>query len=415
MKCLIGASFVNPANTIFATTMRERYYASLDGGSLDRDGELFSDMLTTTSSATVGMSMVEIAVTLDADWTLPAFLGNTKTNGNGDALTPTIELLCVDLRYPSAGMAAASDITMLASVGSVHLLSTTVGTFSGVSLKPKDGVGNPSFSFLPESTEPLYVGEWSLTIADYGLDVDADTYIDIMIPDSHAYEFKQAASDGQTYEPTEAYYSPSQSSINGVRVLDVIFPTYSYFAEPTANPLIVGDPADAYSQGMRLTVHIADAISNNGADTISLRLRCSSVRNPMPVASTAALKLVVYDQQYKDALDTASENPFDGYADASASPLIPVTQVLLEPIVEKNWGQNAFSSFTMVNNTAGHESTLATLTMKPHNLPISARGHVSFALPTVWKVADVVSSSSACVASAEGRSAATLRSLERLT
>jgi hypothetical protein len=78
--------------------------------------------------------------------------------------------------------------------------------------------------------------------------------------------------------------------------------------------------------------------------------------------------------------------------------------------VEKTWGQNAFSSFTTVNNTAGHESTLATLTMKPHNLPISARGHVSFALPTGWTVEDVTAgspaSATACTASADGASAA---------
>jgi hypothetical protein len=130
----------------------------------------------------------------------------------------------------------------------------------------------------------------------------------------------------------------------------------------------------------------------------------------MSVASTAALKLVLYDQQYKNAIDAASESPFDNYVDGSASPIVPVTQVLLEPIVEKNWGQNAFSSFTTVNNTAGHESTLATLTMKPHNLPISARGHVSFALPTRWTVEDVTAgspaSATACTASADGASAA---------
>jgi hypothetical protein len=66
---------------------------------------------------------------------------------------------------------------MSVTAGGATLLSTADATFSGVGAKQKDGVGNPSFSFLPESTEPLYVGEWSLTIAGYGLDVDADTYM----------------------------------------------------------------------------------------------------------------------------------------------------------------------------------------------------------------------------------------------
>jgi hypothetical protein len=100
--------------------------------------------------------------------------------------------------------------------------------------------------------------------------------------------------------------------------------------------------------------------------------------------------------------------PFDNYVDGSVSPIVPVTQVLLDPIVTSTWGQNAFSSFTTMNNTAGHESILATLTMKPHNLPISARGHVSFAFPTGWTVEDVTAgspaSTTACVASVEGNS-----------
>jgi hypothetical protein len=128
------------------------------------------------------------------------------------------------------------------------------------------------------------------------------------------------------------------------------------------------------------------------------------------VASISALKLVVDDQQYKDAVAAASQTPFDGYVDGAVSPIIPVTQVLIDPVVEKNWGQSAFSSFTTMNNTAGHDSTLATLTMKLHNLPISARGHVSFALPTGWTVEDVTAgspaSATACTASADGASAA---------
>jgi hypothetical protein len=239
-------------------------------------------LIATTSIATVAASTVEISVTLDADWTLPAFLGNAKTNGNGDALSPTVELLCVGLRYPAAAIPFVSDAALRAAVEGKTLVNTAQATFSGVGLKPKDGVGEPSFSFLPESTEPLYIGEWSLTIADYGLDVDADTYIDILIPDSHAYEFKQAAAAGETYEPTEAYYVPSQCSVNGLQVQDVTFPTYSSFAEPSASPLIVGASGSEYTKNMRLTVHIADAISKDGAATLLFAAPASATRCRWP-------------------------------------------------------------------------------------------------------------------------------------
>jgi hypothetical protein len=144
MKCFVGASFATTTNTVSADTMRERYYASLEGGSLNGDDDLFTDMFTATSTATVASSTVNISVTLDADWTLPAFLGNTKSNSNGDTLSPTIEILCVDLRYPALGTVSASDMIMSASIPSTELFSTSSASFSGVGVKPKEGLGNRS-------------------------------------------------------------------------------------------------------------------------------------------------------------------------------------------------------------------------------------------------------------------------------
>jgi hypothetical protein len=175
LKCFIGASY---ATSAVSHTMKGRYYRFRNGtGTLDGDDTIYSDMSdATTSTTTVDASSLTVAVSLDADWTVPAFLA-TEQLDDGEPMPTVVEILCVDLRYPAGSISPATDLAMSVTAGGATLLSTADATFSGVGAKQKDGVGNPSFSFLPESTEPLYVGEWSLTIAGYGLDVDADTYM----------------------------------------------------------------------------------------------------------------------------------------------------------------------------------------------------------------------------------------------
>jgi hypothetical protein len=258
------------------------------------------------------------------------------------------------------------------------------------------------------------VGRWGVTVHDYSFDIDAGAYIDMLLPDSHAYEFKLETGPAQPYAPTEAYYPPTQCTINGLAASELVLPSYTPYADPMAasqaytmalkgpidkaiiSPLAAPSPSNGttYDLGLRVRMRVPTIIRkadhiNTDFKTMDINVMCTSTRNPNETMSDGQLKFVMYDQQYKDDIEAMGESPFSGFTGNAVFPLVPVASVRLPAIIDMPWGDAATSSFAAANNTAGSDYSTVTLTMQPHNLPISTRGVIDFRLPRSWLVQPV--------------------------
>jgi hypothetical protein len=215
--------------------MRDRYYRSLNGtGSLAGDGSFFTAMSSDITAVTsVHQGKIVFTTSLTQPWLVPAFLAESQTNSEGVTLTPVMEVLCVNLRYPATSMAASESLPISIRLNSAPaFLSTPFGSFSGV--QPNPDVGTVGFEFITESPHPYYIGRWGVRMHDYSFDIPAGTYIDLQIPDSHAYEFKQEIGAAQQYAPPEARHPPTQCTVNGILATEVLLPTYTPYADPMA-------------------------------------------------------------------------------------------------------------------------------------------------------------------------------------
>jgi hypothetical protein len=412
LKCYFGATYTNPSAAVEHLTMRDRYYKSLNNtGTLAGNGVSFTDMSSDTYSSTSMLSSkIRFSVTLNNPWVVPAFLADSFIKDDV-ALTPVVELLCVRLRYPHVKMDIAQDLTFRASYTGATFFTSYTGTFSGLELKPREVLKPLWFEHVTESSEPYYVGRWGVTVHDYSFDIDAGAYIDMLIPDSHAYEFKLETGAAQPYAPTEAYYPPTQCTVNGVAASELMLPTYTPYADPMAatvaydmavkgpvdkaliSPLATPSPGNGttYDLGLRVRMRVPTIIRkadhiNTDFKTMDINVMCTSARNPNETMSDGQLKFVMYDQQYKDDIEAMGESPFSGFTGNAIFPLVPVASVRLATIIDMPWGNAATSSFAAANNTAGSDYSTVTLTVQPHNLPISTRGVIDFRLPSSWLV-----------------------------
>jgi hypothetical protein len=293
------------------------------------------------------------------------------------------------------------------------LITTASASFSGVKAKPD--VGTIGFEFITESSHPFYVGRWGVRMQAYSHDIAAGTYIDIQIPDSHAYEFKQEIGAAQVYAPTEAQYLPTQCTVNGVIATELMLPTYTPYSDPmsamVAYKLALKGPVPkalisplaatpgnggTYEHGQRLRLRVPQNIRkvdfiNSDFKTMDVNVLCSSVRNPNVTSSAGLLQFTMYSQQFKAACDIANESVFSGCASAggTVAPLVPVKTVFVPPIHTAQWGSDSLSFFAAANNTAGSDYSTVTLQIQSHILPVSTRGVIDFRLPSSWLVQSI--------------------------
>jgi hypothetical protein len=123
MQCYVGFSYVDAAAAVTPAPMRDRCYAN----DLTGDGSLYSDMHDTVAAThqiiTGSPDLVQITVTLSADIPIDVFFSASQ-----GALTPLMEVLCVDLKYPSVATAATASLPLSVTHPSKSYYTTATGS-----------------------------------------------------------------------------------------------------------------------------------------------------------------------------------------------------------------------------------------------------------------------------------------------
>jgi hypothetical protein len=136
-QCALWTTYTDNTKPITSFELRDRYYRSLNGtGVLTGDDVFYSDISLSTSVTTKTFgSKVYVTVTLDSDWTVPAFLTNAQT-ADGVTLTPVVEISCHNLFFPDVVKSAVTDLEMSVGTDTVKYAETAAATFSAVEVMP---------------------------------------------------------------------------------------------------------------------------------------------------------------------------------------------------------------------------------------------------------------------------------------